>query len=72
MIVKTLRRSSSSPGVCLLVNETSFESTLGAGQNTERETDPAPFTSAHQAAYTDGIPKSFVPGFAAKRSATSA
>ena len=35
---------------------TSPESTLGAGQNTVRPTEPARRTSAYQAAFTDGTP----------------
>ena len=71
-MANTFLRSSSSPGVARLVNPTSFESTLGCGQKILRETEPAPVTSAHHAAFTLGIPYSFEFGFAAKRSATSA
>ena len=70
--MKTLFRNSSSPNGWWRVNETNFESTPGTGQKTEREIDPAPLRSAHHAALTEGIPYSFVPGFAANRSATSA
>ena len=72
MIVKTFSRISSLPAVSRRVKPTNFESTLGAGQKIDRETVPTFFTSAHQAAFTLGIPYSFPPGFAAKRSATSA
>ena len=54
------------------VQATSPESTLGAGQNTERLTEPARRTSANQAAFTEGTPYTFEPGGAASRSATSA
>ena len=72
IIVKTFARDSSLPAVSRLVNPTSFESTLGAGQKIDLETVPTFFTSAHHAALTLGIPYSLPPGFAAKRSATSA
>ena len=49
-MANTFLRSSSSPGVARLVNPTSFESTLGCGQKILRDTEPAPVTSAHQAA----------------------
>ena len=70
-MAKTSLRSSSLPGVWRLLNATNLESTFGAGQKIERDTDPAPVTSAHQAAFTDGIPYSLVFGLAANRSATS-
>ena len=71
-MANTSLRNSSLPGVARLLKATNLESTFGAGQKIERDTEPAPVTSAHQAAFTDGIPYSFVFGFAAKRSATSA
>ncbi|CAB4649415.1 unannotated protein [freshwater metagenome] len=72
MIVNTLTRISSFPGVGRLVKPTSFESTFGAGQKIDLETVPTLLTSAHHAAFTLGIPYSLPPGFAASRSATSA
>ena len=71
-MVNTFLRSSSSPGVGRRTKATNFESTLGCGQKMERDTEPAPVTSAHHAAFTLGIPYSFEFGFAASRSATSA
>ena len=62
MIVNVFLRNASSPGVARRVKETSFESTFGAGQKTDLETEPAPLTSAHHAALTEGTPYSFVPG----------
>ena len=38
------------------VSATSPESTLGAGQNTLRPTEPARLTSANHAAFTEGTP----------------
>ena len=70
--MKTFARDSSLPAVSRRVNPTNLESTLGAGQKIDLETVPTFFTSAHQAALTLGIPYSLPPGFAAKRSATSA
>src|SRR5882757_8560144 len=47
---------STSLGVGLRVNDTRAESTLGTGQNTDRDTVPARRTSAYQAALTLGMP----------------
>ena len=62
MMVKTFLRSTSSPRGAWRVNPTSLESTFGAGQKIDRETDPAPDTSAHHAAFTLGIPYSLLFG----------
>ena len=54
------------------MNATSFESTLGTGQNTLRGTTPAGRTAANQASFADGPPYTRLPGPAHIRSATSA
>ncbi len=52
----TSRRLTSTAGGSRCVQATRPESTLGAGQNTVRGTDPARRTSANQAALTEGTP----------------
>jgi hypothetical protein len=56
MTAKTSSRLAVVDGGACLVKATSFESTFGTGQKTERGTVPADFADAYQASLADGAP----------------